>query len=53
MDAISLRVPSKRIRDFSIFSGSKALRYIPSARCSIVASNIYQVMDVLVLKLFC
>jgi hypothetical protein len=46
MDTVILRVPSKLIRDFSIFSISKALRSSPSARCSTVANNIYQFMDV-------
>jgi hypothetical protein len=33
LDTVNLRVPSKLIRDFSIFSVSKALRSSPSARC--------------------
>jgi hypothetical protein len=46
MDTVSLRFPSKLIRDSSIFSVSKVLRSSPSARCSTVANKIYQFMDV-------
>jgi hypothetical protein len=46
MDTVSLCVPSKLIRDFYIFSVSKALRPNPSARSSTVANNIHQFMDV-------
>jgi hypothetical protein len=42
---VSLRVPWKLIRIFSIFNVSKALRSSPSW-CSTVANNIYQFMDV-------
>jgi hypothetical protein len=52
MDTVSLRVASKLIRDFSIFSVSKVLRSSPWARCSTVASKIYQFTDVLALRLF-
>jgi hypothetical protein len=47
MYAVSLRVPSKLIRDFSIFSVIKAIGSSSSARCSTVANSIYQFMDVL------
>jgi hypothetical protein len=46
VDTVSLGVPSKLIRDFSIFSVSKAQRSSPSARCSTVVNKIYQFMDV-------
>jgi hypothetical protein len=46
MDTVSLRVPSKFIMDFSIFSVSKVLRSSPAARCSTVANKIYQFIDV-------
>jgi hypothetical protein len=46
MDTISLLVPSKFIRDFSIFSVIKAMRSSPSARCSTVANKMYQFMEV-------
>jgi hypothetical protein len=46
LDTVSLRVPSKLIRDFSIFSVSKALRSSPSARCSTVANKVDQLMDI-------
>jgi hypothetical protein len=45
MDTANLRVPSKLIRDFSIFSVSKVLRSNNLARCSTLANNIYQVID--------
>jgi hypothetical protein len=43
---VNLRVRSKLFRDFFIFSVSKALGSSPSARCSTVANNICQFMDV-------
>jgi hypothetical protein len=46
MDTVSLLVPSKFIRDFSIFSVIKAMRSSPSARCSTVANKMYQFMEV-------
>jgi hypothetical protein len=46
MNTVSIRVPSTLIRDFSIFSVSKALRSSPSARLQTVANNVYQFMDV-------
>jgi hypothetical protein len=48
---LSIRVPSKLIRDFSIFSVSKALSSSPSARCSIVANKVYQFMDIFSAKI--
>jgi hypothetical protein len=45
MGNVSLRVPSKLIKNFAIFSVSKALRSSPSARCSTMANTIYQFMD--------
>jgi hypothetical protein len=46
MDTVSLLVPSKLVRDFSVFSDSKALGSSHSAGCSTVANKIYQFMDV-------
>jgi hypothetical protein len=46
LDTVSIRVPSKLIRDFSIFSVSKALSSSPSARCATVANKVYQFMDI-------
>jgi hypothetical protein len=51
MDTVSLLVPSKLVRDFSVFSVSKALRSSHSAGCSTVANNINLWMF-LVLRLF-
>jgi hypothetical protein len=48
---LSLRVPSKLIRDFSIFSVRKSLRSSPSVSFSTVANNIYQFIDVISTKL--
>jgi hypothetical protein len=45
MTASLLRIPSKLIRDFSIFSVSKALKSSPSARFSTVANKFYPFMD--------
>jgi hypothetical protein len=42
LDTVNLRVPSKLIRDFSIFSVSKALKSSPSARCSTAANKVYE-----------
>jgi hypothetical protein len=52
MDTVNIHVPSKLIRDFSIFSVSKALRSSASARCTTVANIIYRFMMFLVLRLF-
>jgi hypothetical protein len=46
LDTVSLRVPSKLIRDFSVFNVSKALRSSPSARCSTAANEVYQFMSI-------
>jgi hypothetical protein len=46
LDTVSLRVPYKLIRAFSIFSVSKALRSTPPARCSTMGNKVYQFMDI-------
>jgi hypothetical protein len=46
MDTISIRVPTRQIREFSTFSVSSALRHSPSARCAIVANDICRFLDI-------
>jgi hypothetical protein len=46
LDTVSLRIPSNLIRDFSIFSVSKASRSSPSARCLTTANKVYQFMNI-------
>jgi hypothetical protein len=46
LDTVILRVCYKLIRDFSIFSVSKALRSSPSARHSTAANKVYQFMNI-------
>jgi hypothetical protein len=45
MDNVVIRVPTKQIID-SKFTVSSALRYSPSARCTIDANYIYRFLDI-------
>jgi hypothetical protein len=46
MDTVSLRVPTKQIRDFSTFKVSNASRLSPSTRCVTTANSICRSLDI-------
>jgi hypothetical protein len=39
MDTVGIRMPARRIREFSTFSVSSTLRHSPSARCASAESD--------------
>jgi hypothetical protein len=46
MDTVGIRVPTRKIRDFSTFSVSNALRHSPSVRCTSAANDICRLLDI-------
>jgi hypothetical protein len=43
---LGIRVPTRQIREFSIFSVSSALKHSLSARCVIAATDVCRYMDI-------
>jgi hypothetical protein len=47
LDTVGVRVPTRKITEFSTFSVSSALKHNPSARCVIAANDVCRYFDIL------
>jgi hypothetical protein len=45
LEAVGLRVPTRYLRDFSVFNFSLSLKNCPSARCASAANNVCRDFD--------
>jgi hypothetical protein len=45
-DTVGIRVPTRHIREFSIFNVSSALKHSPSARCVIALNGVSRHLDI-------